>query len=158
METTELSPIVVPDSSDRCPYIRLRRFFSLVAASPTIFRRTSSSATEKARLVISITCSILTLLRIIPYYNTLYCIITIEEAQYSSQDMNDNAMVDVVQGIAHVYLKQTKIRHQPKRVEEQVKSCTRILLFIMTTSRALGMLPAIIAELHHGTASSWYSC
>ena len=72
--------------------------------------------------------------------------------------MNDNAMVDVVQGIAHVYLKQTKIRHQPKRVEEQVKSCTRMLLFIMTTSRALGVLPAIIAELHHGTASSWYSC
>ena len=34
--------------------------------------------------------------------------ITVEEAQYSSKDMNDNAMVDLVLGITHVHLKQTK--------------------------------------------------
>ena len=72
--------------------------------------------------------------------------------------MNDNTMVDLVQGITHVHLKQTEIRHQPKRIEEQVTSCTRALLFIVTTGRSLGVGPAIIAELYHWTASSWYSC
>ena len=33
--------------------------------------------------VLCVHCSILTLLRIITYYNTLYCIITIEKALYS---------------------------------------------------------------------------
>ena len=145
-------------SSFCCPYIRSRRFLSLVAASPTKSRRTCSSVTEKAPLGISIMCSIQTLQCIITNYNTLCCIITIEQAQCSSQDMNDNTMVDLVQGITHVHLKQTEIRHQPKRIEEQVKSCTRMLLFIVTISRSLGVRPAVIAELHHGTASSWYSC
>ena len=60
--------------------------------------------------------------------------------------MNDNAMINLVQRITHVHLKQADIRHQPKRVEEQVKSCLRMLLPIMTTSRSLCVPPAIIAE------------
>ena len=39
--------------------------------------------TNAVPLGVSIMCSILTLLRIITYYNTLYCIITVEKAQYS---------------------------------------------------------------------------
>ena len=69
--------------------------------------------------------------------------------------MNHNTIVNLVQGITHVHLKQTEIRHQPKRIEEQVTSCTRA---IVTTGRSLGAGSAIIAELYHWTASSWYSC
>ena len=53
---------------------------------------------------------------------TYYNIITVEEAQYSAEDMNDYAMVNLVQGITHIHLKQTEMRHQPKCIEEQVIS------------------------------------
>ena len=49
-------------------------------------------------------------------------IITIEEAQYSSQDVNDYTMIDLVQGITHMHLKEAEGRHQPKAVEEKMKS------------------------------------
>ena len=91
------------------------------------------------------------------HFNVLLHIITIEEAQYSSQDMNDNAMVDLVQRITHVHLKQTEIRHKPKSIEEQMKSCTLVLAFILTTSWSLGVRSTIIAELHHWTSSPWNS-
>jgi hypothetical protein len=42
------------------------------------------------------------------YNYTLLCIITVEEAQYFSQDMNYYAMVDVVQGITYEHLEQRK--------------------------------------------------
>ena len=71
--------------------------------------------------------------------------------------MNDNAMVDLVQGITHVHLKQTEIRHKPKSIEEQMKSCTLVLAFILTTSWSLGVRSTIIAELHHWTSSPWNS-
>ena len=58
----------LPSLSFRCPYTRLRRLFSLVAASPTICRRTSSSVSEQGSVfgVYGIT-----LLRIDTYYDTL---------------------------------------------------------------------------------------
>ena len=46
------------------------------------------------------------------YYDILLRIInhiTKKEAQYSSQDMDDDAMVDLVQGITHVHLVQTEV-------------------------------------------------
>jgi len=49
-------------------------------------------------------------------------IITKKEAQYSLQDMNDHSMVNLVQGVTHMHLKQTKGRNKPKAVEEKVKS------------------------------------
>ena len=72
--------------------------------------------------------------------------------------MNDYAMVDLVQGITRIHLKQTEMRDQPKCIEEQVISWTFALSLILTTSKSLSVGPAIIAELHHWSASSWYSC
>ena len=71
--------------------------------------------------------------------------------------MNDNAMVDLVQGITHVHLKQTEIRHKPKGIKEKMKSCTLMFALIVTTSWSLGVSSAIISELHHRTSSTWYS-
>ena len=61
----------LPSLSFRCPYTRSRRFLSLVAASPTIFRRTSSSVSKKTPFSISIMCSSLSLLQINTHYNEL---------------------------------------------------------------------------------------
>jgi len=91
------------------------------------------------------------------YYDVLKHIITIEEAQNSSQYMNDNTMVDLVQRITHVHLKQTKIRNKPKCVEEKVESTSLMLPIIVTSIRALGVLSAIRAELYNRPACPWNS-
>ena len=72
--------------------------------------------------------------------------------------MNDYAMIDGVQGITHVHLKQTEIRHKPKRIEEKVKSSTHSLPFVVTTSRSLRVSRSFMAAYHHRSVSSWNSC
>ena len=67
--TVSCSPLnFLPFLSIRCPYTRLRRLLSLVAASPTIFRRTSSSVSVQ-RSVFSV--HRFALLRINTYYDIL---------------------------------------------------------------------------------------
>jgi len=57
----------------------------------------------------------------INYYILLH-IITIEKTQYSSQDVKNNAMINLVQGVAHMHLKQAEGRDMPECIKEQVKS------------------------------------
>jgi len=58
-------------------------------------------------------------------------------------------MVDLVQGITHMHLKEAKSRNQPKAVEEKVKSRELTLPFIVVTSRSLRVLLSIVCELHY---------
>ena len=46
----------------------------------------------------------------------------IEKTQYSSQEVKDNAMIDLVQGVAHMHLKQAEGRDMPECIEDQAKS------------------------------------
>jgi hypothetical protein len=61
-------------------------------------------------------------------------------------------MVDLVQGITHVHLKEAKGGNQPKAVEEKVKSRELTLPFIVVTSRSLRVLLSIVCELHNRRA------
>ena len=61
-------------------------------------------------------------------------------------------MVDLVQGITHVHLKEAKGRNEPKAVEEKVKSRELTLPFIVVTSRSLRVLLSIVCELHYRRA------
>ena len=57
----------------------------------------------------------------INYYILLH-IITIEKTQYSSQEVKDNAIIDLVQGVAHMHLKQAEGLDMPECIEDQAKS------------------------------------
>ena len=92
----------------------------------------------------------------------------LEEEQFSLQDMNNNAMVNLMQR-NHASTSETNRNSTlAKRPKTHLRTgeilllipARRMLLFIVMTNRSPSLRPAIIAELHHwhGTASSCYSC
>ena len=67
-------------------------------------------------------------------------------------------MIDSVQGVAHMHLKQAKGRDIPEYIEEQVKSWTLVLSIIVTSFRPLGVLKTIFPKIYHRTAGSGFPC
>ena len=68
---------------------------------------------------------------------------SIEKTQYSSQEVKDNAIIDLVQGVAHMHLKQAEGLDMPECIEDQAKSWTLVLPVVVTSFWPLGMLTTI---------------
>jgi hypothetical protein len=62
------------------------------------------------------------------YYNilqsitTYYYRLTKKQTDNSSENMNYYPMINLMQGIPHVHLKNAKVRNQPKSIEKQMSS------------------------------------
>ena len=104
METAELFSIIysLPTYQIKTPFEPCCGFADNIQKNLQLCDRAGTSELQYYVIAANITTYYDILLRIINH-------ITKKEAQYSSQDMDDDAMVDLVQGITHVHLVQTEV-------------------------------------------------